>query len=301
MPGITLHFVLANRVLQRWGASAEGPPFDPDDPKARNAFYHGAIGPDFGYLPGGHRPLSELAHGVRTGALTGRLIRSARTATERAFAWGWLTHVLGDRLIHPIIGRGVGELVHGCRETFVAGAADPDSHLRVEVGVDCLYAARHADARSVRLRPAFDEVSVAFLAHAYEHTYGVTPPQRTMLASHRCAGRRAGQALSSLGLLEGLLRLDSGSRLLARIRWTLKAAGRANLLSGTSLAYLSPVRPSDWLVRAIDDAIQAHTESFMTLYRQGGTDIGDYDLDTGALLSPTGPPRAALIARMALA
>src|SRR5688500_15063891 len=138
MPGITLHFLLANRVLDRWRSAGPGSaggkspderaPFDPHCPRDCNAFLHGALGPDFGYMPGGHRLLSELAHRVRTGELAGRLIRSARTSLERAFAWGWLTHVLADRQIHPLIGRGVGELVHGCRRTFVAGSDDLDSH-----------------------------------------------------------------------------------------------------------------------------------------------------------------------------
>ena len=63
------------------------------------------------------------------------------------------------------------------------------------------------------------------------------------------------------------------------------------LLSELSHAYLSPVRPSAWLLHAVDAAVETHTELFMALYRDGGTDIGDYDLDTGARLGPPGPHR----------
>ncbi len=287
MPGLTLHFALANRVLDRWRRRGEAAPFDPYTPTDLNAFYHGAIGPDFGYMPGGHRVLSELAHGVRTGALTTRLIQSARTSVERAFAWGWLTHVLGDRLIHPLIGRGVGELIAGCRDTFVAGATDLQSHLRVEIGVDCCYADRDAAARSVRLRPAFDTLSINFLSHAYRSTYGFVPRHDSLLSSHRQMGRRAWQALASIQVLSALLDRGDSAGGQPALRWALGAALRTKLLSGISVAYLSPVRPGAWLMDAIDAVIPSHTELFMDVYRRGGTDIGDYDLDTGAPLTRT--------------
>jgi len=289
MPGLTLHFMLAQRVLERWRRTREGAPFDLYAPADVNAFLHGAVGPDFGYLPGGCRVLSELAHQVRTGQLTERLIRTARTPRERAFAWGWLTHVLADRQIHPWIGRGVGELTVGCRDTFVAGADDPQSHLRVEIGVDCWYAERHASARSVRLSPAFDEVSVNFLANAYAATYGFVPRHGALLASHRCVGRRVAQALSSIHLVAALTDRAAGSRKLPGLGWALDVVRRAGLLSEISVAYLSPVRPGAWLLDAIEGVVPEHTELFMTLYRNGGTDIGDYDLDTGRRLTRIPP------------
>jgi hypothetical protein len=281
LPGLTLHFTLANRVLDRWRRRGEVAPFDLYEPVDLNAFLHGAIGPDFGYMPGGLRVLSELAHGVRTGELTSRLIRSARTSVERAFAWGWLTHVLADRLIHPWIGRGVGELTRGCRDTFVAGAADPQGHLRVEIGVDCCYAARDEAARAVRLRPAFDALSINFLSHAYARTYGFVPRHDSLLASHRHMGRRVWQALGSIRLLSTLMHRDSA------LRWPLRLATRARVLSDISVAYLSPVRPSRWLMEGIDEAIPAHTDLFMSMYRDAGMNICDYDLDTGAPLTRT--------------
>jgi hypothetical protein len=286
MPGITLHFLLAKRVLDRWrstGPRSEPAPFDVRSPRDCNAFLHGALGPDFGYMPGGHRVLSELAHRVRTGELSGRLIRSARTSLERAFAWGWLTHVLADRQIHPLIGLGVGELVHGCRKTFVAGSTDLDSHVRVETGVDCVYALRDADARAVRLRPAFDEMSINFLAHAYAATYGFRPDKTSLLRSHHCVGLRVRQALTSIRAVASLMDRSAASPVVSA---ALRTARRLRLIAPVSVAYLSPVRPGDWLMQAIDEAIPAHTDAFMKLYRDGGADIGDHDLDTGERLVP---------------
>jgi hypothetical protein len=286
MPGITLHFLLANRVLDRWrsaGPRSEPAPFDVRSPRDCNAFFHGALGPDFGYMPGGHRVLSDLAHRVHTGELSGRLIHSARTSFERAFAWGWLTHVLADRQIHPLIGLGVGELVHGCPKTFVAGTTDLDSHVRVETGVDCCYALRDASARSVRLHAAFDDMSINFLAHAYAATYGFTPAKASLLRSHNCVGLRVRQALSSI---RGVASLMDRSAVSSVVAAALRAACKMRLIAPVSAAYLSPVRPSAWLMNAIDEAIPAHTDTFMELYRDGGADIGDHDLDTGERLAP---------------
>jgi hypothetical protein len=286
MPGITLHVLLAKRVLYRWrstGAeSAERAPFDVDSHRDCNAFLHGALGPDFGYMPGGHRLLSELAHRVRTGELTSRLIRSARTSLERAFAWGWLTHVLADRQIHPIIGLGVGELTQGCRRTFVGGSADLLNHVRVETGVDCAYALRYPDARSVRLRPVFDDLSVNFLSHAYAATYGFTPAKDALRRSHQYVCVRARQALSSIRIVAALMHRGSP----APVAWALRTARWLRLLSPVSVAYMSPVPPNEWLLDAIDAVIPAHTDSFMKMYRDGGADIGDHDLDTGECLAP---------------
>jgi hypothetical protein len=234
-------------------------------------------------MPGGHRVLSEMAHRVRTGELSSRLIQSARTSLERAFAWGWLTHVLADRQVHPLIGLGVGELTRGCRRTFVAGSTDLDSHVRVETGVDCVYALRDSDARAVRLRPAFDEMSINFLAHAYAATYGFTPAKASLLRSHHCVGLRVRQALTSIRAVASLMDRTVATPLLSA---ALRAACRMRVIAPVSVAYMSPVRPSAWLMQAIDEAIPAHTDTFMKLYRDGGADIGDHDLDTGERLAP---------------
>ncbi|HUP50984.1 MAG TPA: zinc dependent phospholipase C family protein [Longimicrobiales bacterium] len=287
MPGIALHFVLAERALAQWQISGYAP-CDPADPDVVNAFYHGAVGPDLGYLPGGHRPLSELAHSVRSGQLTRCLIETARTPIERAFAWGWLTHVLGDREIHPWVGRGVGELRTGCRYTFVAGGTDPLTHLRVELGVDCWYAAHHSAARAIRLRPAFDAVSIVFLERAYQRTYGLSLPRRLLLDSHRAVGRRAGQALAAMCVLGRLTGQARSPLALSVVGWLLRAAYRVRSLQGPPLAFLNPVAPARWLLEGISAAAAAHADLFTEALRSGGRDLADYDLDTGVLASTPG-------------
>src|SRR5688572_19343215 len=193
LPSVTVHLALAERTLAVWRPPK--PLFDPHDPVALNAFRQGAFGPDLGYFPGGYRPLSDLAHCLRVGDLTRALARGARTAVERAFALGWVTHVLADHAIHPLIACAVGELLHGRPDRPVDGDTDPIAHVRVEAGLDAHWARRRPRFRWLPARPVFDERSVRFLARAYGETYGTWFPEALFLRSHRLSVRRARQGL----------------------------------------------------------------------------------------------------------
>lgn len=156
MPNVTLHLVLADRVLEEWRRSPCGAPFPTGDGPAVNAFRQGALGPDLGYFPGGHRFLSDLAHCVRSADLARALLHGAGSPRETAFAWGWVTHVLADQAIHPWVGKGVGELRSGGRrDLFVSGDEDPSGHVRVETGLDAWYSARFPELRWWRPDPVF--------------------------------------------------------------------------------------------------------------------------------------------------
>ncbi len=280
MPGVTLHFVLADRALGGWRAHATPPPFDLEDPAALNAFYHGAVGPDLGYFPGGVRLLSDLAHCVRTGALVRCLLATARTVRERAFAWGWLTHFLADAAIHPIIGRGVGELLTGCRDTFVDGATDQLAHLRVEMGLDAWHAERAPAVRGRRLKDVFGPGDIRFLVRAYADTYGVAMDEGVFLRSHRATTRRVGQALATIRIVAALMD-SSGLPVPSALRRALRAAYAREPLRSIGLAYLNPVLPSDWLLEEVNAAMQDHSVRFLEHFSSGAATLRDVNLDTG--------------------
>jgi len=301
LPGITLHFIMADRVLEAWRDGRSAAPFDLDDPSAHNAFYHGAVGPDLGYFPGGARCLSDLAHCLRTGVLSRTLVHTARSARERAFAWGWITHVLADQAIHPWIGRGVGELVHGDRERFVDGSSDILSHLRVEMGVDAWYAARSPAVRRRRLRPAFRDDELAFLAQAFHTTYGVYFEDELFRRSHRAASRRVGQALATLTLVHALMDEGRGPALLPGVGRTLRALYRIGALRNVTMAYLTPVRPAPWLLEVVQGEMARHTVRFMETFERGAGNLDDWNLDTGRTLEEQGPHPGTQRARAALA
>lgn len=301
MPGVALHFVLAEQALGRLRSSRGDPPFDVGEPTLENAFFHGAIGPDLGYFPGGDRFLSDLSHCVRTGVLTRTLVDTARTPMERAFAWGWLTHFLADREIHPLVGRAVGEQTYGSHDRFVDGASDPVLHLRVEVGLDCWYAARHKAARARRLTPSFDDSSVVFLQRVYAETYGVTIPRETFLRSHRHASRRATQSVSTLWAV-GALTSDAAWRVtIPWLRRVLEAGHAASALRGLALGYLTPVDPSEWLLEKVSDAVSRHARLFDELLHGGLDDLADVNLDTGRPIASGAEHPGALAAHRELA
>lgn len=294
MPGVALHLVLADRVLTQWRRAGANVPFDPCDPLERNAFYHGAVGPDLGYFPGGHRPLSELAHGVRTGTLTRALLQSASTPRERAYAWGWLTHVLADRAIHPWIGHGVGELVTGSRRRFINGSTDFLAHLRVELGLDAWYAAQHPEVRGRRLVVAFRGAELDFIAKSFSTTYQVEIHRHHVERSHRAATRRAGQALATLGWVGVLMEGNPRGRLVPGIRRALRTAFGIRLLRSVSLAYLNPVRPRPWLLHRVAMEEERHVRAFLEHFQTGCRDLDDRHLDTGRILVDEGDRAVAI-------
>ena len=219
MPNVTVHTVLAERVLERWTEEGDAP-FDTGDPELRNAFYQGSWGPDLGYFPGGHPFFSDLAHYVRSGELTRELVETARTPRERAFAWGWVTHVLGDQAVHPLVGRAVHEHLHGSRDGFVEAHREKPTHVRLEVGLDAFFSHRHPHIRRVTPAPVFDRVSVGWLGRAYRNTYGLEIDPELLLASHLAATRMSRRALRAIGAMApvvGSPSLPGPVRALARV------------------------------------------------------------------------------------
>lgn len=284
MPSVTVHLHLAERVLDSLRASPVGAPFPLHDGGAVNAFRQGAFGPDLGYVPGGHRPLSDLAHCLHSGDLTRALIRRARTPVERAFAWGWVTHVLADGLIHPLVGCAVGELVHGTPARFVDGDTAPVAHVRVESGLDAIYAERHPELRSKPLRPVFGRAGIAFLVDAFRETYGAAPAAHLFLRSHLNAVRRVGQGL---GLAAWTVRiLPTGrcdplrtgeERRRGPLDWLRATLGSRNV----ALGYVLPVLPPLWFLDAVRDIEENFVDLFDEEVALGGRGLANVNLDTG--------------------
>lgn len=285
MPSVTLHLVLADRVLERWQEDPARAPFPPDDPLFVNAFQQGAFGPDLGYFPGGHRLLSELSHLVRSGDLARTLVRTARTPLERAFAWGWVTHVLGDQAIHPLVGRGVGEFLTGDRGIFVDGSADQGAHVQVETGLDAFYSHLFPDIRHRSMAPVFHGTSIRFLSEAYRRTYGLDMDPTLVLASHLATVRMSVQALMSIGFMSTALLARPVAAPFAGARWFLRTAlslvqdgmGRDSLL----LAYLNPVPPSRWLVEEVGGIVDGFASRFQRHYEEDAAGLENANLDTG--------------------
>lgn len=290
MPSVTLHLVLADRVLDHWRDTPSQAPFNPFDPDLANAFHQGALGPDLGYFPGGHRFLSDLSHLVRSGDLTRTLVSSAQSPCEKAFSWGWVTHVLADQAIHPLVGRGVGELLYGDREIFVDGARQQTAHVQVETGLDAFYSHLFPGMRHRKMSPVFHGTSIRFLVRAYQRVYGIPMDPTLFLASHLATVRMSVQGLVSIGVMSTALLVRPVSGPMAGARWFLQRAlsavkggvGRESLL----MAYLNPIPPAEWLMEAVGAVVESFVPRFLVHLQDGCRGLANFNLDTGMVEEP---------------
>ncbi len=295
LPNFALHTLLASRVGERWTCGAVAP-FDAADPVSRNAFFHGAIGPDMGMYPGGDHLLSALVHRVRSGQLTRTLIETARSDVQRAFAWGWLTHVLADRELHPVVNQ-VAATSLGWEEPRYQSPEQMGAHVRVEMGLDAEYVGRHPFLWGVRLHSAAREPLVGFIQGALFDTYGIWFDGVGIVRSHQAVLRFHRQvllvarhtarawgaqvpptpALRAVGVVMGLLQSVT-----------------AAVAPPTTVAFLDPDRPSPALRRRVDDVIDGFPGLVDHHRATKLAALPDYDLETGGIEEPSSPTPSAL-------
>lgn len=297
MPNIATHLLLAGRVLRRWAAPGADAPFPLHDARARGAFLHGALSPDAGYFPRGDRLFSELAHLARTGDLARALVEEAHTSAQRAHAWGWLTHLLGDLAIHPLVNAAHGERVHGSRARPVTSTDDEAGHMRLEYGLDAALFAAFPEVEAMEVGAAPGAEDLGHVERAYRRVYGWSPTTAWMAAAHRVTGRMtrlsrlvnlAFTAPASRCPLHALLHL--GTRPVAPPRPWLP--GRWNRSSGV-LAVLSPFRPPAWLVDETAATVDGFGAWVDGLRGAELRELGNHDLVSGEQERPGQPtPRA---------
>lgn len=284
MPQPGLHLLLARETLDRWAGAPATAPFDAADDALANAFLHGALGPDMGFFPGGPQPLSELLHESGSGSMTRALLAHARTPAQTAYAWGWLTHVIADVLMHPIVNAGAAEL------TRARGAADATdllvAHVQIEVGLDAVYLRRSA-ARRLRLRSALDEDTVAFVAQALADVYGMDWSVVRLAAVHRNVTRFANACLPFVAAVGRSARAErAGGSFWTPTRHLLaRWVGRRTPAHG----FLVPVLPARDFLRHISLAARAFHLEIDAAARGGVAVLPDHDLNTGARLTALTP------------
>lgn len=302
MPGAALHFQLAGGVLERWRATPAAAPFEVT-PQTANAFLHGALGPDMGYFPGAEPLLSRLAHAARTGALCRALVGRASTEAQAAFAWGWVTHVLGDVAIHPLVNEACGERLRG-RRTPVWGDAAGPMHLRVETGLDAAWCARNPALLRIRLGPALHESDAGFLLHAFRAAWGAAPPAEAVLRSHRRVSALAGPLLALHGVAAAAVgRARGGMGWMARAGAGLPLRVVSAFCPAGSHArgLFTPLRPQRWLMDEVDGIVEGFTDWFEGHYVSRVQFLRDHCLDTGEVVSPDAPAAHQALAELGAA
>lgn len=284
MPALSLHLLLADRCLEGWRAAPSTAPFPIRDPACAEAFRQGALGPDLGYFPGGVRPFSELVHCFRSADFSRVLLGRADTPVAAAFAAGWVSHVIADQEIHPLVGRGLGALRFGDRTRFVAGDDDPAGHLRVEIGLDAWFSARRPALRERPPVPLPGEGVVRTLGVAYREVYGCSFDRASLHASLLGMLRLAPGSLRTIGMVGDLAarprafhaRFARGS--LERIRTCSERLARRDSLL---LSLLSPVLPERWLRDAVHGVVAAFPGRLQESLEEGGRRLENRNLDTG--------------------
>ncbi|HEX6133570.1 MAG TPA: zinc dependent phospholipase C family protein [Longimicrobiales bacterium] len=276
MPQPGLHLLLARRTLERWRTRSTAP-FDTEHGDAENAFLHGSLAPDMGNFPGGSRALARAVHTRRTGQVARALLRTAGTDAELAFAWGWVTHVIADALIHPLINDAAARRAPGAPVTIA-------EHVRVEVGVDVWFCWQHAALSGVRLRPAFDRTTYQFLARA------LNPVLDTPLTTAQLARMEKGLILFSHGALHFATSIarhiwwrDAVAEIPLASSALWHTASRLSPRDSVVNAYLTPHVPEPRLVRAVQSALVSYEDMMDGVVADDAESLPDYNLEDGRI------------------
>ncbi len=297
MPGLCLHRVLAVELLSASGLVASGLELQ----RAENweRFLAGSAGPDMGVFPGGAALLSDLAHYERAGDLARAIVAEARSAEERAYAWGWAAHCLADQILHPLVNRGVGELLAGDFAREIPYGDNPCAHVRVELGLDAYWIARVPPAQQIS---SPTNMNADFMARAFAAIYGIDVHQR-LKASLQAVQRWTGTWIK-------LARTHA-----ARHGWQEPARGRGGalvaelLLTPGRIATLGcqansglrglfrAVPPSPRLLGECRPLMNRFLEEFQTQFAAATPTLPNCNLDTGYCDDPAAPYPLAAVTR----
>jgi hypothetical protein len=270
MPCATIHLLLADRVLSDWAEHPAHAPVAAADPEIRTAFLHGSLAPDMGFIPGVDRFVSDLAHFHYPADLTRALFRHARCSIDEAFAWGWTAHVLGDVLLHPLVGRGVGEILYGDKGRRVDAAENVAAHVSLEVGIDIAFLERGVGIPGPPSSPHSAGSGLLPVRAALIDTYGLRWDASQLSRDHRLAVRMT----------------RWWPRVLRSLRSVPRAVGGVASPGSAAHGFLRPTRPNPWLVSEVDSVVERFPVAFRSLTRGAVHDWENLNLETG---EPAGP------------
>src|SRR5688572_20702535 len=278
MPQPGLHLMLADATLQHWRTHLMAP-FDICEQASRDAFLLGALGPDMGLYPGGDATFSQPAHTTRTTELLFALLSRAQTSRQRAFCWGWLTHILADVGIHPLVNEAAAILA---RES---GRSESVEHVRAEVGLDVWFA-QHAPAPMPTQTP-FSAQELEFIADAYRAVHGHrVNVQQLHLMQHgtlhftRLALHFARTLAPELcwNEIDEQQRVPTAAALVWRVASSLGGA------DSVVKAYLNPRAPEPWLLYGVTNVTRTFAADTCAVIARGLHTMPEYDLEDGAVI-----------------
>jgi hypothetical protein len=285
MPCSGVHLLTAGRALT--AASRGGPPlpFPLDDPECRACFLHGALGPDMGFVPGADRFVSEVSHYVRSVDLARTLVHRARSGPEAGFAWGWVTHVLTDLVLHPEVGRACGERLRGDRGVRLNAAENLPAHVGMEVGLDLSILASEPGIPAPPRSDGFDGRSIRYLVESLEEVYEIRWSPVELLATHRRSVVMNVRWPRALKVLEWGRGIAGGGRNRVQGLVGKAATGVGSALArptGAARGFFHPIRPPDWLLGEVRRLADDFPERLALLTGGGLDTLPNHNLETGA-------------------
>ena len=287
MPCVMVHMLVAREVAEAWKQTPSEAPVDLRTRSALHAFYHGALAPDMGFAPGSDRFVSDLAHHLATGDLARALLARSRDEVERAFAYGWLTHVVSDAELHPLVGRAMGERVLGDRDVRMNTHDDLEAHVSIEVGLDAVLQERVPSVPNPPYR-ALEPRRLQPLSDALEETFGLRWPVPELHATHLRTARLFALWPLGLRLLSRGMSGD-GERAGAVARGVRRGLTFLAARSGAGAAvtgYLRASTPRSWLFETVAERVRALPKRFRGVLGEGVRALGNPSLETGG---PAGP------------
>jgi hypothetical protein len=241
-----------------------------------NAFRHGSLGPDMGLFPGADREISRLAHTRAPAWLARALLERARNAVECAYSWGWVSHMLADVHIHPLVNAAAARLpAHS-----PGGLSRDVGHVMVESGLDAWFFRRMDDAPRPRLCNVFGPAGARFIADAFDDVYDHDLDERRVSGFLRNITRWYSPYL----LLAGRI-ADDHARAPGERRGPLGPANafvrRLVRLDAYATGFLEAHPPSPDLIDATMRAIEMHDAEFMRFVEEGLESMEEHNLETG--------------------
>ena len=289
MPCATIHLRLAGSAWTAWEDGRLAPPFSLDA-GTRDAFLHGSLAPDLGFVPGVERLVSDLAHYHRPADLARAVMAEAGTEREHAFAWGWVAHVLGDVALHPEVGRAVGEELYRDRTRRVNAVEDVETHVSIEVGLDAQVLSAHGDTPAPPARPFFDGRSAGLLVNALRKVYGLTLSPERLASWHRTAVIRTRRWPAALRALSRAYPLVPGSRVSRVDPWrpTLRVL-RLFARRGTAASGFFRPRPAPgWLLESVQAEARTFPARLAPFLERGLLTLENRNLESGDLETENG-------------
>ncbi|MGH7573985.1 MAG: hypothetical protein ACREM1_02485 [Longimicrobiales bacterium] len=189
--------------------------------------------------------------------------------------------------------------------------------MRVELGLDAAYMARHPELLRVRLTPAFDARGLGWFRRALRETYGATFGCDGIARSHRAVVRFHRPVLAIARVAACRWREQPGALpsateprrdprvsadliamhpFIGALRWALIRASARSELS----ALLDPVWPSRALRAGVDRIVHLFPRVVRDHEETALATLADLDLETGVVENPWQPTHATVSTLRAL-